>query len=111
MTYAYVSLPRETTFMAFMILTFRAREGKSKEILAVVHVDGTTMSQIVEKEIDPTYYRMIKSFEFLSRVSVVLNRSFNIRGEPIVCILMETIRDFYAGGMNVLAIGSYLLVK
>ncbi|MEM7819474.1 MAG: carbamoyltransferase [Candidatus Aenigmatarchaeota archaeon] len=95
----------------FMILTFKVPEEKRREIPAVVHVDGTVRPQTVEKHINERFYNLIKSFEELTSVPVVLNTSFNIAGEPIVCRPIEAIRTFYSCGMDYLAIGNYLIKK
>ncbi len=95
----------------FMILTFKVPKEKRKEIPAVVHVDGTVRPQTVEKQINPKFYRLIKSFEDITSVPVILNTSFNVAGEPIVCRPEEAIRTFYSCGMDYLAIGNYLLKK
>jgi carbamoyltransferase len=94
-----------------MILTFKVPEEKIKEIPAVVHVDGTIRPQTVEKDINPRFYRLIKAFESITSVPVVLNTSFNVAGEPIVCRPDEAIRTFYSCGMDYLAVGNYLIKK
>ncbi len=95
----------------FMIITFDAAEGAEREIEAVVHVDGTSRVQIVAEEINPRYYRLLKEFEAISKVPVLLNTSFNIKGEPIVCTPHDAIRTYAATGLEALAIGPFLLVK
>jgi carbamoyltransferase len=94
-----------------MSITFDATESAEKEIAAVVHVDGTSRIQIVSEEVNPLYYRLLKEFEAISRVPVVLNTSFNIKGEPIVCTPHDAIRTYAATGLEALAIGPFLLMK
>lgn len=95
----------------FMILTFDVPREKQKEIPAVVHVDGTARPQTVKKEINPKFYRLIKAFEEVTSVPVVLNTSFNVAGEPIVCRPEEALRTFSSCGLDYLAIGNFLIEK
>lgn len=95
----------------FMILTFNVPEKKKKEIPSVVHIDETVRPQTVEKNTNPLFYALIKEFESISSVPVVLNTSFNVAGEPIVCRPEEAIRTFYSCGMDYLALGNYLIKK
>lgn len=95
----------------FMVLAFEATEDAKREIPAVVHVDGTVRVQIVDEKDNPIYHRLLTSFEQLSGVPCVLNTSFNIKGEPIVCTPHDAIRTFSATGLDALAIGSFLLAK
>jgi carbamoyltransferase len=68
----------------FMIMGFNVKQAKLKEIPAVVHVDGTVRPQTVAREVNQSYWRVIKEFEKLSGVPVILNTSFNRHGQPIV---------------------------
>jgi carbamoyltransferase len=95
----------------FMITTFDVNQEAKKEIPAVVHVDGTTRPQIVEAESNPKFHNLIEEFEKLTNVPCILNTSFNIKGEPIVCTPQDAIRTFSATGLDALAIGPYLLTK
>lgn len=95
----------------FMITSFDANNAKRDKIPAVVHVDGTLRPQTVKREINPKYWDLIKKFGDLTGVPVVLNTSFNIRGEPITCSPRDAIKCFYVTGMDYLAIGNFLLSK
>lgn len=95
----------------FMILAFKVLPEKWGEIPAVIHIDGTARPQTVEKEINPRYYKMISEFEKLSGVPVVLNTSFNDRGEPIVCTPRDSLRTFSVTGLDKLVIGNYVVSK
>jgi carbamoyltransferase len=95
----------------FMILTFTIKEDKRNKIPAVNHVDNTARPQLVKKEINPRYYDLIKEFENLTDEAVVLNTSFNIKGEPIVCTPEDAINCFLKTGIEVLAIGDFLVKK
>lgn len=95
----------------FMVLVFKVKEDKKKLIPAVTHVDSTARVHTVDRTINPRYWRLIKEFEGITGVPVLLNTSFNVKGEPIVCTPEEAIRCFYSTGMDTLAIGSYLVLK
>lgn len=95
----------------FMILAYEVQEGISDKLPSVVHVDNTVRPQTVRKETNPRYWELINEFGKLTGHSIILNTSFNIRGEPIVCTPNEAVRCFYATGMDALVIGSFLLTK
>jgi carbamoyltransferase len=95
----------------FMILTAQVRPEKRGVIPAVTHVDGSARPQTVEKEINPSYWQLIDEFGKRTGVPVILNTSFNLRGEAIVNTPTDAIRTFFSSGMDALAIGSYLVEK
>ncbi len=95
----------------FMILSFTVRDEKLKEIPAVVHVDNTTRPQTVSKKVNPLYYNLIKSFEDISSVPIVMNTSFNDKSEPIACTPYDAINTFNTTGLDCLAIGNFLVKK
>src|SRR3989449_9695231 len=100
-----------TTDFPFMILTAQVRPEKRGVIPSVTHVDGSARPQTVEKEINPLYWRLIDEFGKRTGVPVILNTSFNLRGEAIVHTPTDAIRTFFSSGMDALAIGSYLVEK
>ncbi|MDD5492887.1 MAG: carbamoyltransferase C-terminal domain-containing protein, partial [bacterium] len=93
----------------FMTITFDCTEKMKKECPAVVHIDGTARPNFVKKEINPSYYRVIKEYKELTGVGVVLNTSFNMHEEPIVCSPYDAIRSFQRGHLDYLAIGNWLV--
>jgi carbamoyltransferase len=95
----------------FMILTAQVRPEKRAVIPAVTHVDGSARPQTVEKEINPLYWRLIDEFEKRTGVPVILNTSFNLRGEAIVHTPTDAIRTFFSSGMDALVMGSFLVEK
>ena len=78
----YLVNPREELFM---VSSFEANEDKIDRIPAVVHKDGTARPQKVYEENNPRYYNLIKNFGEITGEPILLNTSFNIKGEPIVC--------------------------
>ncbi len=95
----------------YMIKTYPVIEEKRKDIPSVTHVDGTARVQTVSKEINLFYYEVINSFYRRTGVPVVLNTSFNVKGEPIVTTPVDAIRCFYGTGIDVLVMPPFLLTK
>jgi len=95
----------------FMLLVYNVLPEKRDIIPSVTHVDGTGRVHSVEKDMDPLYYSLIAEFEKLTGVPVVLNTSFNIKEEPIVCTPKDALRCFYTTGLDDLVIGDFLLSK
>ncbi|HXP82203.1 MAG TPA: carbamoyltransferase C-terminal domain-containing protein [Verrucomicrobiae bacterium] len=95
----------------FMILTNPVRPEKRDVIPSVTHVDGSARPQTVEKEISPLYWNLINEFGKRTGVPVLMNTSFNLRGEAIVNTPTDAIRTFFSSGMDALVIGSYLVEK
>lgn len=95
----------------FMLLVPPVKEEKRSQIPAVTHVDGTGRLQGVVKEINPLYYRLIERFGEETGVPVVLNTSFNLKGEPIVATPAEAYSTFLRSGMDTLVIGSFVIEK
>ena len=95
----------------FMLLTPPVRPGRAAEIPSVTHVDGTARVQTVFATWQPLFHRLIKSFGELSGVPILINTSFNIRGEPIVCTPDDAIKCFLGTDIDFLAIGPFLVSK
>jgi len=94
----------------FMLKVYPIRPEKRSVIPAVTHVDGTGRLQTVKKEDNPLYWQLIKEFENLTGVPVVLNTSFN-ENEPIVCTPQEALDCFLRTKMDVLVMGNYMIIK
>jgi len=86
-------------------------KAKRSQIPAVTHVDYSARVQTVKRKDNPIYYDMIKEFYSITGVPVVINTSFNVRGEPIVCSPEDAYRCFMRTNMDYLIIGSFLLDK
>lgn len=95
----------------YMIKTYPVVEGMGEVIPAVTHVDNTARVQTVTREQNQFYYDVIKAFSSRTGVSVILNTSFNIRGEPIVNTPVDAVRCFYGTGIDALAMPPFLFVK
>jgi len=99
------------TSSPFMLLASRVIEGKKATIPAVTHVDGTARVQTVSKQTNPRFWQLIKEFENITGVPVVLNTSFNLRGEPIVCTPEEAIDCLQRSQMDYLVLENYIIEK
>ena len=94
------------------MLAYNATEKGKKELRAAMHqYDFTIRPQMVKKEHNPMYYNIIKEFEKLTGVGAILNTSFNLHGEPIVCSPDDAISTLERSGLRYLAIGKYLIKK
>lgn len=94
----------------FMLMVYKTRPERQKELCAVDHVDHTGRVQTVNRDANPRYYRLIEEFERLTGTPVVLNTSFN-ENEPIVCTPAEAIDCYRRTKMDVLSIGNYFCQK
>jgi len=95
----------------FMILTAQVKPEKRSIIPSVTHVDGSARPQTVERDVNPLYWRLIHEFGARTGVPVVMNTSFNLRGEPIVCTPTDAIRTFFSSGMDALVMGNFVVEK
>ncbi len=95
----------------FMLFVYDVADGREDRIPAVRHVDGTARVQTVNRSQNPLYYRLLQEFERLTGVPVLINTSFNTRGEPVVCTPRDAIESFWTSPLDALVIGSFLLEK
>ena len=84
---------------------------KRSDIPAVTHVDYSARIQTVHQETNPRYHALIRRFKEKTGCSVVVNTSFNVRGEPIVCTLEDAFRCFMGMEIELLVVGNSLLRK
>ena len=92
----------------FMTITFDCTEKMVSECPAAVHVDDTARPQLVRKEINPGYYKIVDEYRKLTGIPTLINTSFNMHEEPIVCTPQDAIRAFKLGHLHYMAIGPYL---
>jgi carbamoyltransferase len=96
----------------YMIMAFQTTEKGKKDLIAAIHpYDFTVRPQILEVNFNPDYYSLIKEFEKITGVGAVLNTSFNLHGEPIVCTSKDALDVFERSGLKYLAMGNYLIIK
>jgi carbamoyltransferase len=109
----YFNLPNaEQHYPArFMLYVVDVHESKRDVIPAITHVDGTGRLQTVRKETSPRYYRLIETFGEATGVPMLLNTSFNLKGEPIVNTPEEAFSTFSRSGIDVLVLGDCIVEK
>ncbi len=93
----------------YMLFTTQVREPKA--FPATTHVDGSARLQVVDESIHPRFHKLIKTFFEKSGCPVIINTSFNVRGEPIVCRPSEALNCFMTTDMDVLVLENFLLKK
>ena len=81
------------------------------DIPAITHIDYSARIQTVHRETNPSYYNLLKAFEEKTGYSVLVNTSFNVRGEPIVCTPEDAYRCFMRTEMDVLVLENCVLLK
>jgi carbamoyltransferase len=95
----------------FMLFVYDVLPEKAERIPAVRHVDGTARIQTINRAQHQLYYDLLKAFQARTGVPVLVNTSFNTRGEPIVCTPRDAVECFWTSPLDALAIGSFLLEK
>lgn len=93
----------------FMTITFDCTDEMKRDCPAAVHIDGTARPQLIQREVNPGYYDILKEYEKLSGISSLINTSFNMHEEPIVCTPHDAVRAFLDGNLDVLVIGPFLV--
>jgi len=95
----------------FMLFVYDVLPEKADYIPAVRHVDGTARIQTINRLQHPLYYDLLRAFQTRTGVPVLVNTSFNTRGEPIVCTPRDAIECFWTSPLDALVIGSFVLEK
>jgi len=95
----------------FMLFVYPVKKDKRKIIPSVTHVDGSGRLQTISKEQNERYYSVIKEFEKLSGVPILINTSFNIRGEPIVCNPYNAYKCMMGTGIDYLVMDRFLIKR
>ncbi|MGH7287500.1 MAG: carbamoyltransferase C-terminal domain-containing protein [Myxococcota bacterium] len=93
----------------FMTIIFDCSEEFRNTCPAAVHVDGTARPQLVREATNPSFHRVLEEYRKLTGVGSVVNTSFNMHEEPIVCSPEDAVRAFLLGHLDYLAIGNYLV--
>lgn len=95
----------------FMLFTYPVLGERRQRIPAVVHVDGTARVQTINRTQNARYYELIYAFQARTGVPVLVNTSFNTRGQPIVCTPRDAVESFASTPLDALVIGPFLLEK
>jgi len=101
----------EVFYSPYMTFVFRVKDDKKDLIPSVVHADQTSRIQSVTQDMNPLYYELITEFYRQTDIPMVINTSFNVKGQPIVENPIQAVSTFYGSGLNALVIGKYLLQK
>ncbi len=103
-----IPIPEATDFM---LMVYPIKEKWRSKIPAVTHVDGSGRLQTVRRFQNKLYYDVIKEFGKLSGIPILINTSFNIRGEPIVCTPYDAYKCMMGTGIDYLVIGKFLVKR
>ena len=103
-----ISKPNLKRAAEFMTITFRMKDEWAKRAPAVSHVDQTARPHLVRSDIEPLYHRLLSEYMRLTGLPLVINTSFNINEEPIVCKPMEAIKALRNGVVDALSIGNFV---
>jgi len=101
----------DASYSPFMLFVYNVKEDKADKIPAVRHVDNTARIQTINRSQHPLYYDLLSEFKKQTGVPVLINTSFNTRGEPIVCTPRDAIECFWTSPFDALVINSFLLEK
>jgi carbamoyltransferase len=93
----------------FMTITFDCTEEMKRLCPAAVHVDGTARPQLVSENTNPSFHRILQGYHERTGIPAVINTSFNMHEEPIICSPNDAVRAFLEGNIDYLAIGSFLV--
>ncbi len=99
----------DESLYAHMLFVTQVRPAYREQLPAITHVDGSARVQVVSKEDYPEFWTVLNKFEEVSGLPILLNTSFNLRGQPIVCTPTEAIDTFLSSEIEVLALGNYLV--
>ena len=93
----------------FMTMTFDCTDEMKAKCPAAVHIDGTARPQLVSEKTNPSFHRILSKYHAITGIPAVINTSFNMHEEPIVCSPEDAIRAFLLGNVDYLAIGRMLV--
>ncbi len=95
----------------FMLAVHHVLPSARSKVPAITHADGTGRLQVVDAASNPAFYSLLKAFRELRGVAVLMNTSFNLKGEPIVDTPSDALRTFSYSGLDYLVIGSRVVSK
>jgi len=105
----YLNIAKFLVAARFMTITCECTAPMKKESPAAVHVDGTARPQIIRREDNPGFYAIVEEYHKLTRNPTLINTSFNMHEEPIVCTPEDAVRAFQAANLDYLSMGSFLV--
>ena len=95
----------------FMTMAYEVREEFRQELIAVINIDGSCRPQILDKNNNSKYAKLLNEIKILTGKGVILNTSFNIHGEPLVCSPKDAIKTFISTGIKYLIIGDFIVTQ
>tara|TARA_B100001121_G_scaffold310654_1_gene343543 strand:+ start:928 stop:2538 length:1611 start_codon:yes stop_codon:yes gene_type:complete len=95
----------------YMNCTVDTKLTKKNKIPSVVHTDGTSRLQTVSKKFNPEFYKLLKEFHKITGVPILINTSFNLKGQPIVDSPRDALMTFFGSGIDYLVLNSFLISK
>jgi len=95
----------------FMIINYKVKPAAMDKLIAASHIDGTNRAQVLDRHSNPLYYDLVRAFGEKTGVFALLNTSFNLRRQPMVCAPKEAAEIFINSGMDALVLGRYLIEK
>ena len=95
----------------YMLIVIPFKDKGKKDVPATVHVDGSGRLQTIARRDNPLYYDLIKTYMKKTGIPIIINTSFNVRGEPIVCSPEEAVNCFLSTGIDVLVIDNFVVTK
>lgn len=107
----YVGVNKARYSAQFMTVCFDCTDAMKRNSGGVVHIDGTARPQLITEAIDPGYYRIVKIFHERTGIPSIINTSFNMHGEPIVCTPEDAIRAFVKGTLEYMLMGPFLVSR
>jgi carbamoyltransferase len=103
--------PERSVAANFMTITYGVTPKGLEQAPAAIHVDSTARPQTVTAEDNPDAHAVIKAYEALTGVPILINTSFNMHEEPIVCTPLDAVRAFLRGRLDALAIGDFIALQ
>lgn len=107
----YLNIDKFSVPARFMTITCECTDLMKKESPAAVHVDGTARPQIIRREDNPDFYAILEEYYKLTKTPTLINTSFNMHEEPIVCTPEDAVRAFLEGNLDYLSMGPFLVAS
>jgi carbamoyltransferase len=101
--------PGDEETYAHMLFVVPVRPAYRDKLPAVTHIDGTARVQTVTKTANERFYELLNAFAAKSGMPILLNTSFNVKGQPIVCTPTEAIDTFLAAGLDAMVLGDFIV--
>ncbi len=105
---SYVGITDDPLATKYMTITYQCTDKMKREAPACVHLDGTARPQVLKREDNPYYYDILNEYYKLSGLSSIINTSFNMHEEPIVCTPYDAVRAFLSAGLDYLVLEKFL---